>query len=128
MDAHLAHLEEVLGRRQHSQIHWVRGPALGMGPMCIHSIALGSESSPAGVLDRHELAHAFLYQFSVPGPGAEPPMLLLEGWAMAVDGHPEPLAATALTARAGRGVAGDAIRAPFDSERGPVPRRDRPCV
>jgi hypothetical protein len=98
MDAHLAHLEEVLGRRQHSRIHWVRGPALGMRAMCIHSIVLGSDSSPAGVLDRHELAHAFLYQFSA--PGAEPPMLLLEGWAMAVDGHPEPLAETALAARA----------------------------
>jgi hypothetical protein len=97
MDAHVARLEEVLGRRQHSRIHWVRGPALGMGPMCIHSIALGSDASPASWLDRHELAHAFLYQFSV--PGAEPPMLLLEGWAMGVDGHPEPLAETALIAR-----------------------------
>src|SRR5437588_4097428 len=63
MDAHLARLEEVLGRRQHSQIHWVRGPALGMRGMSVHSIALGSESSPASHLDRHELAHAFLSQF-----------------------------------------------------------------
>ena len=97
MDAHLARLEEVLGRRQHSRIHWVRGRALGMHAMSIHSVALASEASPAGWFDRHELAHSFLYQFSE--PGSEPPMLLLEGWAMAVDGHPEPLAATALTAR-----------------------------
>jgi hypothetical protein len=97
MDAHLAHLEEVLGRRQHSHIIWVRGPSLGMATMSIHSIALGSDASPASELDRHELAHAFLYQFS--RPDAAPPMLLLEGWAMAVDGHPEPLAGAALACR-----------------------------
>jgi hypothetical protein len=65
--------------------------------MCIHSVVLASDVSPASSLDRHELAHAFMYQFS--DRGSEPPMLLLEGWAMAVDGHPEPLAGTALTAR-----------------------------
>ena len=97
MDAHLARLEEVVGRRQHSRIHWVRGRALGMHGMSINSVALGSEASPAGWVDRHEIAHAFLYQFS--DPGSEPPMVLLEGWAMAVDGHPEPLATTALKAR-----------------------------
>jgi hypothetical protein len=98
LDAHLAHLEAILGRQQHSRIHWVRGSALGMRTMCIHGIALGTSASPAGPVDRHELAHAFLYQFT--DPGSEPPMLLLEGWAMAVDGHPEPLADTALAARA----------------------------
>ena len=97
MDAHLARLEVVLERRQHSRIHWIRGRALGMHAMSIHSVALASEVSPAGWFDRHELAHAFMYQFS--DPGSEPPMLLLEGWAMAVDGHPEPLAATASNAR-----------------------------
>ncbi|MGL6074531.1 MAG: hypothetical protein ACRC8S_10255 [Fimbriiglobus sp.] len=97
MDAHLARLEQLLGRQQHSRIHWLRGQALGMSAMSIHSVALGSEVSPASWLDRHELAHAFLYQFS--GSGSVPPMLLLEGWAMAVDGHPEPLAMTALKAR-----------------------------
>jgi hypothetical protein len=69
-----------------------------MHAMSVHSAALASEASPAFWFDRHELAHAFLYQFT--DPRAEPPMLLLEGWAMAVDGHPEPLAATARTARA----------------------------
>ena len=70
-----------------------------MHAMSIHSVALGSEVGPAGWFDRHELAHSFLYQFSE--PGAEPPMLLLEGWAMAVDGHPEPgpPASTVLDAR-----------------------------
>jgi hypothetical protein len=97
LDAHLARLEGLLGRRQQSRIRWIRGSALGMQAMCIHSTALGSAASPASHLDRHELAHAFLYQFS--DRTSEPPMLLLEGWAMAVDGHPEPLAQTALIAR-----------------------------
>jgi hypothetical protein len=97
MDAHLARLEEILGRRQHARIHWVRGSSLGLQAMSIHSIALGSEASPASSLDRHELAHALMYQFS--RPEAEPPMLLLEGWAMAVDGHGAPLAASALACR-----------------------------
>jgi len=97
MDAHLARLEGVLGRRQHSRIHWVRGRALGMHAMSIHSVALASEVSPAGWFDRHELAHSFMYQFS--DPGSEPPMLLLEGWAMAVDDHPEPLKMAALACR-----------------------------
>jgi len=106
MDAHLTRLEMVLGRRQQSKIHWVRGSALGMSGMSIHSVALASHASPASDLDRHELAHSFLYQFS--DRGGEPPMLLLEGWAMAMDGHderlrrdnrPEPMAMTALDAR-----------------------------
>ena len=97
MDAHLSQLETVLGRQQHSKIHWVRGNSLGMHAMSIHSVALASDASPASWFDRHELAHSFLYQFS--DRGSEPPMLLLEGWAMAVDGHPEPLAMTALAVR-----------------------------
>jgi hypothetical protein len=97
MGVHLAQLEDVLGRRQHTRIHWVRGRALGQHAMCVYSVALGSDASPAGWFDRHEVAHAFMYQMS--GPGSEPPMLLLEGWAVAVDGHPEPLATTALKAR-----------------------------
>jgi hypothetical protein len=97
MATHLARLEEVLSRRQHSPIHWVRGPASGMRAMSIHSVALASEVSPVGWFDRHELAHSFLYQFS--DRGSEPPMLLLEGWAMAVDGHSEPLTETALATR-----------------------------
>jgi len=117
MDAHLARLEGVLGRPQRARIHWVRGPALGMRGMSIHSVALGTAAGPAGWADRHELAHSFLYQFS--DPGSEPPMLLLEGWAMAVDGHPEPLAASALAARAQLGVwrgGGPCLRAVLDPD------------
>ena len=45
LDAHLAKLEQILGRQQHSIIHWVRGPALGQRGMCIHSVALGSDAT-----------------------------------------------------------------------------------
>jgi hypothetical protein len=120
MDAHLAQLEKILGRRQHSRIRWVRGSALGIlgtlgfQGMSIHSMALGSDASPALWLDRHELAHSFLYQFS--RPDAEPPMLLLEGWAMAVDGHPAPLAPSAL---AGRSRVAASSGKDFDSSKGP---------
>jgi hypothetical protein len=98
LEVHLDRMEDILGRRQHSRIHWVRGPALGQSMMSIHPVALGSDSGKASELDRHEIAHAFLYQFS--DPGSEPPMLLLEGWAMAVDGHKDPpLAMAALGCR-----------------------------
>jgi hypothetical protein len=116
MDVHLARLEEILGRRQHSKITWVRGSALGLHGMSIHSVALASDASPASWVDRHELAHAFLYQFS--RPDSEPPMLLLEGWAMAVDGHPEPLQMTALACRGKAETCLGRILGPEDYHRG----------
>jgi hypothetical protein len=97
MEAHLDRMEDLLGRRQHARIIWIRGSALGQSNMSIHSIALGSDTGRADVLDHHEVAHAFMYQFSE--PGSEPPMLFLEGWAMAVDGHLEPFALAALGCR-----------------------------
>jgi hypothetical protein len=97
MDAHLARLEKVLGQRQREKITLVRGPSLGLHGMSIRSVALGSDGGPVSWVDRHESAHLFMYQFS--RPESEPPMLLLEGWAMAVDGHPEPLQMTALACR-----------------------------
>jgi hypothetical protein len=97
MDTHLARLEGILGRRQQSRIEWIRGPALGQTFMSIHSDCLSGETSPVSWADRHELAHSFLYQFS--RPDSEPPMMLLEGWAMSVDSHPKPLALTALGVR-----------------------------
>jgi hypothetical protein len=97
MDAHLARLEGVLGVRQREKITLVRGPSLGLHGMSIHSVALGSDRGAASWVDRHEAAHSFMFQFS--RPDSEPPMLLLEGWAMAVDGHPEPLKMAALACR-----------------------------
>ncbi len=101
MAEHLARLEALLGRKQHSPIRWVRGGALGMGSLSLHSVALTASGSPPTWLDRHELAHAFLHQFC--RPDADPPALLLEGFATAVDGRADPggsLARVALSARA----------------------------
>jgi hypothetical protein len=97
MDTHLARLEKVLGRQQVDKITLVRGSSLGLHGMSIHSIALGSDRGAVSWVDRHESAHSFMYQFS--RPDSEPPMLLLEGWAMAVDGHSEPLPMMALACR-----------------------------
>src|SRR5262249_41173819 len=71
--------------------HWVRGEVLGRGRMAIRGLALGSSHSPAdwdtadhpfGLSeDRHELAHGVVHQLQP--PDADPPILLIEGWAEA---------------------------------------------
>jgi hypothetical protein len=98
MEAHLLELEKLLGQEQREKIYWIRGgPSSANMCWCINCVALGSEASPLTHIDRHELSHAFLFQFT--SPDADPPTLLMEGWARAVEGHPEPLAATALKFR-----------------------------
>ena len=95
METHLTRLEQVLGRRQHAKIVWVRGPAILAEGTSINCVALGEGRAGAATnVDRHEVAHALLFQFTT--PDADPPKLLVEGWARAVEGHPEPLAAAAL--------------------------------
>jgi hypothetical protein len=92
MDKHLARLEKLTGRPVRRKIPWVRGSLLGQGRLSVYGLALGSDASPAdwspaapeGLLDRHELAHAFLDQWR--GPDSDPPMLLHEGWAEAQSG------------------------------------------
>ena len=79
MDAHVAALEEQTGRRLRAKVLWVRGPAIGRQGQAWVGLALGSSTSPAGTLDRHELAHAVLNQHH--RADAQPPMLLVEGWA-----------------------------------------------
>jgi hypothetical protein len=99
MDAHLARLETVLGQQQHSKIVWVRGSALGRNREANRGVAIGSPASPAGALDRHELAHAFIYQFT--RPDTDPPTVLIEGWAVAQQGGDgRGLGAAAAAARA----------------------------
>lgn len=102
MDAHLARLEQILGGTISSKVYWVRGRALGLEHLSFHGLSLGTAWSP-GVGrpyrgDRHELAHAAIDSFRV--PGSDPPCLLHEGWAMAQcgDGWPE-LAKAAADAR-----------------------------
>jgi hypothetical protein len=52
---------------------------LGQEGLALSGLALGSSSSPADHRDRHELAHAILYQAEY--PDTDPPTLLTEGWA-----------------------------------------------
>lgn len=84
MDAHLARLEQILGGTISSKVYWIRGRALGLEYLSFHGLSLGSAWSQVGggMLrgDRHELAHAALDSFRV--PGSNPPCLLNEGWAM----------------------------------------------
>lgn len=98
MEEHLAALERILGQRQRVKIHWIRGgPNSANVCWCVNCVAVGEEKSPLTRIDRHEVAHALLFQFTT--PDADPPTLLIEGWARAVEGHPEPLATTALKFR-----------------------------
>ncbi len=78
MDRHLAHLEALTGKPLRAKVHWVRGSLLGMRYLSFYGLALGS-SGKAAAVDRHELAHAVLYQQCE--PDSDPPTLLLEGWA-----------------------------------------------
>jgi len=84
MDEHLARLEQMLGGTISSKVYWVRGRALGLEYLSYHGLSLGGAGSPeVGEqfrADRHELAHAALDSFRV--PGSDPPYLLHEGWAM----------------------------------------------
>jgi len=79
MDLHVARMEEMTGIRLRAKIYWVRGPLLGRRHLCCYGVAMGSDESPAGAIDRHELAHALLYQHY--SPDTDPPTLLSEGWA-----------------------------------------------
>jgi hypothetical protein len=95
MDAHVARLKLLLGRRLRAPIYWMRGPLLGQSGVSFLGLALGSDSSPADwsgrQMDRHELAHAVIRQM-IPAD-ASPPTLLSEGWAEAQSGAtPEELA------------------------------------
>jgi hypothetical protein len=79
MDAQVARMVDETGLPLCGPIYWVRGALLGKQAMALPGFALGSSQSPAGALDRHELAHVVLAQHFQ--PGSIPPMLLNEGWA-----------------------------------------------
>jgi hypothetical protein len=97
MDRHVARMEETTGLALRAKIYWVRGPLLGREYNAFLGLALGSSQSPAGVEDRHELAHAVLNQHN--HPDTEPPMLLAEGWAESQCKDGKALAASALVHR-----------------------------
>jgi hypothetical protein len=104
MDRHVARLEKLTGKPLRAKVYWVRGRLLGQGGFCNRGIISGSWESPAGSMDRHELAHAVLSQHE--SSDTDPPTLLSEGWAVSqewADDRPF-LAQMALAARDGKPV------------------------
>jgi hypothetical protein len=108
MDRHVAVLEAATGKPLRARIHWVRGEVFGRRQMAILGLALGSSHSPADwdtadhpfrlSVDRHELAHGVIHQLQP--ADADPPTLLIEGWAEAHSGLiPEKQAEFALHSR-----------------------------
>ena len=86
MDRHVLALEAKLGRTMPGQVHWVRGPLLGMEGRAIYALCLGSKPGEHSVdadglamLDRHEVAHCVIGLMSP--TDRVPPALLSEGWA-----------------------------------------------
>jgi hypothetical protein len=88
MDRHVARLQETTGLTLRAKIWWVRGSLLGQEGVALYGLALGSSTSPAEYRDRHELAHAVIYQGEY--PDTDPPTLLVEGWAELVNGKTVP--------------------------------------
>jgi hypothetical protein len=94
MDRHVAVLEEITGQPLRAKIYWVRGELFGRRQMAIRGLVLGGSHSPADwvtadhpfglSVDRHELAHGVVHQ--IQPPDADPPTLLIEGWAEAHSG------------------------------------------
>lgn len=97
MERHVADLVRRTKRPLRSKILWVRGPLLGQRSIAIGGFALASDSSPAREVDRHELAHAVMFQAM--SPATDPPMLLAEGWAESQSRGPVELAERALMDR-----------------------------
>jgi hypothetical protein len=97
MDRHVARMEQETGLPLRAKIYWVRGPLLGREYNAFLGLALSSSHSPAGVGDRHELAHAVLNQHN--NSDTEPPMLLGEGWAESQCKDSKTLAQSALAYR-----------------------------
>ncbi len=91
MEKHVSELEALTGTPLREKIYWVRGELLGQRTAAFGNLALGSWRSPVNwetadhpdrvSEDRHELAHAVIYQLQPADSDA--PTLLIEGWAEA---------------------------------------------
>jgi hypothetical protein len=107
MDRHVHALEERLGRAVNWQIHWVRGPLMGMQGRALVGLCMGSlpgvepvDTQGLSILDRHEVAHCVIHGHCL--LDASPPAWLVEGWAEANSGRSDALlAARAWEAREG---------------------------
>lgn len=89
MDRHVEQLAALLGQTCRAKVHWMRGGLLGQHGRYWEGISLGSRrgdsSGSLKNLDQHEVAHFVIEHLC--GPDADPPTLLIEGWAEAQSGY-----------------------------------------
>jgi hypothetical protein len=88
MDRFVQQVEELLGRRCKTKVHWIRGGVIGLGPKYNQGLAFGpAVTDQPGLtwIDRHEVAHFVLHHHC--GPDNTPPSLLQEGWAETQSGQ-----------------------------------------
>src|SRR5207245_3719990 len=97
MDRHVAEMERLTGLTLRRKIFYVRGAIFYGRHVSFRGLAYGSPQSPAGYVDRHELAHALIGQHE--RPDSYPPTLLVEGWAESQSNTSEDLARGALRHR-----------------------------
>jgi len=97
LDRHVAEMEELTGLRLRQKIFLVRGPMFGDMQVSYLGLSFGSSKSPASYLDRHELAHAVIFQHN--RLDTDPPTLLVEGWAESQSKTPAELARQVLKVR-----------------------------
>jgi hypothetical protein len=94
MDRVVQQMEELLGRRCKTKVHWIRGSVIGLGPKYNQGIAFGpavTDQNEPTRTDRHEVAHFVMHHHC--GPDNTPPNILVEGWAMSQsDDEPSRLA------------------------------------
>lgn len=91
MDRHVERMEAILGRSRQGKAHWIRGPVFARHGWYLQGLSVASEPAEGDggdelmELDRHEVAHYVIDQHC--GPDAQPPCLLVEGWAESQSGY-----------------------------------------
>jgi len=94
MDRFVQQMEELLGQRCKTKVHWIRGSVIGLGEKYNQGLAFGppvTDQNEPTWIDRHEVAHFVLHHHC--GPDNTPPNILVEGWAvMQSDYEPSRLA------------------------------------
>ncbi len=89
IDRHVEQMESLLGRSPQGKIHWIRGPVFnreGAPGWYLNGLAIVTKpTAGVGDIDRHEVAHAVIDRHC--GTDAQPPLVLVEGWAESQSGY-----------------------------------------
>ena len=108
MDRHIRALEARLGRPTAWTVRWARGPILREQGKAHRGLGVGSvpgegrpDAEDLAPTDRHEVAHAMIASFCP--SSADPPTVLIEGWAEANMGGDPVIKATNLKGEWERG-------------------------